>query len=72
MHCPSCKSDLDGGPIPEDLRKHYSPPYRWGREVGLSDGDSVFAWKCPDCGHQWNRQEYGGTNPFALAQREST
>lgn len=56
--CPSCKADLDGGPIPEDIRQHYSPPYRWERRIGISDGDSVYAWHCPDCEHQWLREGY--------------
>ena len=53
--CPSCDADLDGGEIPESIRKHYSPPHRWQRVIGLSDGDSIFAWSCPDCGHEWVR-----------------
>lgn len=54
-HCPACGSDLDGGPIPEEIRACYSPPYRWRREIGLSDGDSIYAWRCPDCRHEWLR-----------------
>lgn len=56
--CPKCAADLDGGPIPEYVREHYSPPYRWGRAIGLTDGDSVYAWRCPDCGHEWLRGDY--------------
>jgi hypothetical protein len=56
-HCPACNADFDGGPIPENIREHYSPPYRWSRRVGLSDGDRIFAWRCPDCEHQWPRQD---------------
>ena len=25
---------------------------RWGRQIGLSDGDGVYAYKCPDCGYE--------------------
>lgn len=28
---------------------------RWGREIGLVrlGADRTFAYKCPDCGHEW-------------------
>lgn len=52
--CPKCKADFDGGPIPENIREHYSPPYRWSRAISISvlDGDHDH-WKCPDCQHEW-------------------
>jgi hypothetical protein len=53
--CPGCNVDLDGGTIPENIREHYSPPYRWSRKIGLSDGDSIHTWKCPDCEATWPR-----------------
>lgn len=55
--CPKCKADLDGGPIPEKIREHYAPPYRWSRKVGLYDqaADRTVSWLCPDCGHEWGR-----------------
>lgn len=28
---------------------------QWGRQIGLSNGDSVFAWTCPDCDHERSR-----------------
>ena len=30
---------------------------RWGREIGVYDSirDMTVAWRCPDCGHQWDR-----------------
>lgn len=31
--CRHCGVDLDGGVIPEDIRHHYAPPFRWGREI---------------------------------------
>jgi hypothetical protein len=54
-NCPSCNVDLDSGPIPENIRQHYSPPYRWSRTIGISNGDDIVAWKCPDCGWTWPR-----------------
>ena len=54
-HCPECKTDLDGGPIPENIREHYSPPYRWSRVIALIDRDKdrQTHWICPDCKHKW-------------------
>lgn len=56
--CPNCKADFDGGPIPEDIREHYSPPYRWSRKRGIVDlmgYDGVSWWQCPDCQYTWKR-----------------
>jgi hypothetical protein len=61
--CPSCQADFDGGPIPEEMREHYSPPYRWSRRIGISNGDSVFAWACPDCRHTWPRAGWEDRQP---------
>lgn len=40
-YCPKCNADFDGGPIPEHLRKHYSPPYRWSRLIGVERLEDV-------------------------------
>src|SRR4051812_22340991 len=48
--CAYCGADWDGGPIPENIREHYSAPYRWSRRVAVIDCDRVVAWRCPDCG----------------------
>lgn len=55
--CPKCHADFDGGPIPEEHRQYYSPPYRWSRRIAIYDQskDRTVAWKCPDCGHEWKR-----------------
>lgn len=52
--CEKCDADFDGGPIPEDIRQHYSPPYRWSRRIGIYDrfSDRTIEWECPDCGHR--------------------
>ena len=52
---PYCNIDFDGGPIPEDIREHYSPPYRWSRKIGIYDRNknAAVAWKCTDCGEEW-------------------
>lgn len=53
--CPKCKSDLDGGEIPQNIRANYSPPYRWSRAISIYsiDDDRHDHWQCPDCGHKW-------------------
>ncbi len=53
--CPKCNANFDGGPIPEEIREHYPPPYRWSRKIGISDGDDIYEWRCPDCEHRWGR-----------------
>lgn len=54
--CPACGASFDGGPIPENIRHHYSPPYRWSRKIGLVDRDldMTTRYQCPDCSHIWN------------------
>jgi len=53
-HRPKCKSSFQGAPIRiED--QHLFNATHFSRKIGISDGDSVGYWKCPDCGHQWNR-----------------
>lgn len=44
-NCPGCNADL------RDLEN--GAPFK--KEIALSDGDSVYAWKCPDCTHVWLR-----------------
>lgn len=56
MNCPHCDTSLLGDPIPEKDRQHYSPPYFWGREIGIEypeKYDGIWEWKCPDCGGTW-------------------
>jgi predicted RNA-binding Zn-ribbon protein involved in translation (DUF1610 family) len=52
--CPKCLANLDGGAIPKKLRRHYSPPYRWSRLIGIEilGDDYISSWKCPDCGYR--------------------
>lgn len=51
-NCEKCGADFDGGPIPEEIRHNYSPPYRWSRRIGIVWNDRVQKWKCPDCGNE--------------------
>lgn len=52
--CPACKADMQGDPIPKKSQ-HLFGATHFSRLIGISDGDSVGFWKCPDCGHQWDR-----------------
>jgi hypothetical protein len=49
--CPYCNMDWDGGEIPKEDRKHYSPPYRWSKIVGVvcPFKDEVIHYECPGC-----------------------
>lgn len=55
LRCPKCDADLDGGPIPEDIKASYSPPYRWSRAISVysRETDGHDHWQCPDCQHPW-------------------
>ena len=60
--CPSCGSDLQGAPIPEEHRAiglyGDNPPTHFSRKVGIEYPgiyDGVLIWSCPDCGHSWPR-----------------
>ena len=56
--CPECKSDLRGPEIPEEYRALYSAKAtHYSRVVSIYDQrlDRGGAWRCPDCGHGWQR-----------------
>lgn len=54
-NCPHCGVSLWGDEIPEKDREHYSPPYRWRREIGIYDRDKdrTVEFECPDCHKRW-------------------
>jgi hypothetical protein len=47
--CPHCFTDLDGGPMPDHVRQHFAPPYRWSRKIAVTNTPRPH-WICPDCG----------------------
>ena len=60
------KDRSDRWPLQRLLGKHfdvficgtYSPPYRWGREIGIEvQGryDGISYWQCPDCNSRFDR-----------------
>lgn len=55
-NCPHCSASLIGDDIPLNIREHYSPPYKWRREIGVEYTemhDGVWEWQCPDCAYTW-------------------
>lgn len=46
--------------IEQYIKDNYSPPYRWGRQIGITDmGRDVTGWiACPDCKSIFER--FGG------------
>jgi hypothetical protein len=53
--CPKCHADLTGPPIPKEKQAIFAGTH-FGRRIGISDGDSVGFWKCPECYHEWPRE----------------
>lgn len=48
--------------IETEMKECYSPPYRWGREIGVELSwddpdhyDGVSRWLCPDCNTTFDR-----------------
>lgn len=56
--CPHCKADLVGEPIPLPLLHNYGGSTHYMRTIAIydRDRDRTVAWKCPDCGYEWERQ----------------
>ncbi len=55
--CPECKADLKGPEIPADIRHLYGGYANYSRVINVyvRDLDRGVAWRCPDCGHAWQR-----------------
>lgn len=48
--------------IEKEVKENYSPPYRWGRQIGIQlpfdhplHYDGISYWQCPDCSTAFNR-----------------
>jgi len=56
--CPSCHMDLTGKPIPDELLQFYSGQTHYSERRGVLDPakDRVVRWRCPACGHEWERE----------------
>ena len=57
--CPFCGADLRGEPIPEELRKMYSPEsIHYSRLLGIEVPElyaGVSFYERPECGVRWDR-----------------
>lgn len=58
-NCPNCKVSFIGDIIPESIARHYSGTH-WRREIAIDGGfmgvyDGTVAYRCPDCGHEYPR-----------------
>lgn len=62
--CPSCGTSWLDGEIPEKDRELYGGLTHFTRLVGISDGDSVLRWRCPDCAEEWEREDLGSLPGF--------
>lgn len=62
--CPECKADFRDGKIKdivgEEAAKHYVGGGKgyFYRVIGIVDiaKDHIVQWRCPDCGHVWERK----------------
>ncbi|MEK3977893.1 hypothetical protein MKY37_02245 [Psychrobacillus sp. FSL K6-2836] len=57
-YCPYCGADLQGDPIPLEMKHHYGNATHFSRKIGISsmEKDRVIRWQCPDCGKEWERE----------------
>ena len=61
--CPWCDADLAGDPIPAAAQLGAGTAH-FSRVVGLSDGRTVYAWRCPDCAYVWTCTDPPPGGPF--------
>ena len=58
--CPCGKSDLVGDPIDKEYldKGYYGTKTHYSRVIGIydMDVDMTVAYRCPDCGHEWDRK----------------
>lgn len=57
-YCPHCGADLQGEPIPAEVRDCYGNATHYYRTIGVEIRgvyDGVLFWRCPDCGAEWHR-----------------
>ena len=57
-YCPSCQADWRANEIPHEHRKHYGKHTHFSRLILVSslELDRGVAWRCPDCGEEWERE----------------
>lgn len=60
------KSDEE---IRQMVKQSYSPPYKWGRRIGIEvreKYDGVSYWVCPNCNTTWDRFTGKETEEFKI------
>ena len=57
-YCPKCKADLRGKRILKKDRDLFAGDGYFYRTIAIYDRglDRTVAWKCPDCGNEWERK----------------
>ena len=61
-NCQKCNVSFKGEKIPDDMAKNYAGDGYWRRDIGIDGGylgiyDGIVALQCPDCGHEFPRDE---------------
>jgi hypothetical protein len=48
---------MQGSGIPEEMQHLYGGATHFSRVIGIysMDEDRTIAWRCPDCGQEWPR-----------------
>jgi predicted RNA-binding Zn-ribbon protein involved in translation (DUF1610 family) len=64
--CTECGTNLVGPPIPEERREEYGGRTHFSRLIGISNGEAVVAFRCPDCEATFHM----GRTPEPVAVRE--
>jgi DNA-directed RNA polymerase subunit RPC12/RpoP len=62
--CPYCSVNLVGEPIPEDVRGAYGHKTHFSRLIGISNGDRVMWFECPECRGRVERVPVPGPGGF--------
>lgn len=57
--CPLCSTDLRSDPIPPEDQWLYGNRSQFLRRISIIDRDldRAIAYRCPDCGGTWPREE---------------
>lgn len=67
--CPECKTSFIGQKIPPEMEESFGEGNFSKNIVGLSNWDSIVAWRCLECKHKWDRE--GWKNGKRVNTREA-
>ena len=62
--CPHCQAQLQGEEIPEDQREMFGGKTHFSRLIGISNGDRVMWFECPECRGRVERVPVPGPGGF--------